>query len=238
MAANAEAVKDALQEHVDLEKAEFYPRFFKAGKGEYAEGDKFLGVTVPNQRKVAKAFRDLPLPQISRLLKSPWHEQRLTALFILVLQFERCNDEPARRKVVDFYLDHLDFVNNWDLVDSSAHKILGTWLLDHEEEQGTLDELAESGDLWRERVSVIACLPLIKQGEFDWILRLSEWFLDHEHDLIHKAVGWMLREAGKQDRTVLRAFLDTHAPVMPRTMLRYAIEKLPAHERRGYLSRS
>lgn len=238
MAVTANAVKDALQEYVDPEKAEFYPRFFKAGKGEYAEGDKFLGVTVPNQRKVTKTFRDLPLQQISQLLQSKWHEHRLTALLILVLQFERSQDEASRRSIVEFYLDHLDFVNNWDLVDSSAHKILGTWLLDHEEEQGTLDELAESGELWRERVSVIACLPFIKQREFDWILRLSEWFLDHEHDLIHKAVGWMLREAGKQDQTVLHAFLNTHAGVMPRTMLRYAIEKLPPSKRRDYLSRT
>ena len=231
-------VKTALRAFSDPEKAEFFPRFFKSGKGEYAEGDEFLGVTVPKQRKVAKTFRDLPRKQIGKLLKDPIHECRLTGLLILVDQFQRSTSEREQSAIVEFYLDHLDFVNNWDLVDSSAHKILGTWLLDRETEQSILDDLAESEHLWRERVSVIACLPFIKRGEFDWILRLAEWFLDHEHDLIHKAVGWMLREAGKVDQTVLLSFLDQHAASMPRTMLRYAIEKLPEAQRKKFLKRT
>lgn len=232
----AAQVKAALKPHINLEKAAFYPRFFKAGKGEYAEGDQFIGVTVPNQRKVARSFRQLKRSEIRKLLKDRIHEHRLTSLFILTEQFGRSKCENERREIVDFYLKHLDYVNNWDLVDSSAHKILGEWLLDHESEQGVLDNLAESGHLWRERVSVIACLPFIKRGEFDWIIRLCEWFLDHEHDLIHKATGWMLREAGKVDKRVLRAFLDQNVTQMPRTMLRYAIEKLPQKERLKYLN--
>ena len=233
----AKQVKDALRSCATPENAKKALRFFKAGKGEYSEGDKFIGVTVPNQRKVAKEFRLLSLPQLKKLLRDPIHEFRLTSLLILVEQYQRSKDEAEKTKLVEFYLDNLDYVNNWDLVDSSAHKILGDWLLDREDAQYILDELAESDHLWRERVSVIACFPFIRRYEFDWILRLSEWFLDHEHDLIHKAVGWMLREAGKRDKSFLLTFLETHATEMPRTMLRYAIEKLPQPQRQDYLSR-
>ena len=218
---NASHVKAELRKYVDPEKAAFYPTFFKAGPGEYAEGDKFIGVTVPIQRRVAK--------------RSPIHEHRLTALLILVEQYQQ--DESTHDVIVRCYLDNLNHVNNWDLVDASAHKILGDWLLERPSEQHILDDLAESGHLWRERVSVIACLPFIKRGDFEWILELAEWFLDHDHDLIHKAVGWMLREMGKQDEPVLHGFLEAHAHTMPRTMLRYAIEKLPERQRQQYLAR-
>lgn len=230
----AAAVRDALRAHIDPKKAAFYPRFFKAGKGEYAEGDKFIGVTVPNQRKVARRFKALELADIEELLADPIHEHRLTGLLILVGQFQKATTEADRERLLKFYLQHLDAVNNWDLVDASAHKILGEWLVDHD--RGLLDGLAESGRLWRERVSVIACLPLIQRGEFAEILGLSAKFLDHPRDLMHKAVGWMLRETGKQDVDVLREFLRQHADRMPRTMLRYAIEKLPEQERRAWLS--
>lgn len=234
--ATATEVKSALKKLGDPEKAAFFPRFFKSGKGEYGEGDKFLGVTVPKQRAVSKTFGDLSFAQIKKLLRDPIHECRLTALLILVRQFERCKDELQLRKIVKFYLDNLDYVNNWDLVDCSAHKILGEWIVDREDEQYILDELAESEHLWRERVSLIACFPLIRRSEFDWILRLADWFLDHEHDLIHKAVGWMLREMGNRDESALHDFLVKHYKVMPRTMLRYSIEKLPETIRKAYLN--
>jgi len=233
----AKAVKDALNTRSNPQKATHSAQFFKAGKGEYGEGDKFIGVTVPDQRKIAREFHALSLPQIKKLLHDPIHEFRLTALLILVEQYQRSEVESDQAKIVEFYVANLDYVNNWDLVDTSAHKILGEWLLDREDEQHILDELAESNHLWRERVSVIACLPFIRRHEFDWILRLAEWFLDHDHDLIHKAVGWMLREAGNRDKSFLLSFLETHAATMPRTMLRYAIEKLPQPQRQDFLSR-
>tara|TARA_R110002049_G_scaffold4601_1_gene31669 strand:+ start:57466 stop:58179 length:714 start_codon:yes stop_codon:yes gene_type:complete len=229
----AAAVKRDLRLHCNEEKAAFFPRFFKSGKGEYAEGDKFLGVVVPDQRRVAKKYRELPLDQINKLLTDPYHECRLTGLFVLVARYERAEDR-CRQVLVDFYLANLDHVNNWDLVDSSAHKILGDWLLD--KPRTILFTLADSGHLWRQRVSVIACLTLIKQGEYKEIKRLAKQFLTHEHDLIHKAVGWMLREMGKMDEGELIRFLDRHTAKMPRTMLRYAIEKLPADVRRDYLA--
>ena len=232
-AAKADDVKDALNEFIDDDKAAFYPSFFKAGKGEYAEGDRFIGVTVPQQRQVAKTFRELSLAQIRKLLRSPIHEHRLTGLLILVNQFERAKEVDLRESIVDFYVQNLDRVNNWDLVDSTAYKILGEWLVDRDRTE--LYELSKSGDLWRERVSVVACLALIKQNDFDDILRLAEHFLEHPHDLMHKAVGWMLREAGKRDERVLKAFLRRNSQAMPRTMLRYAIERLPKPERKAWL---
>ncbi len=233
---NAADAKEALKVHINPEKAAFFPHFFKTGKGEYGEGDQFIGVTVPNQRKVAKSFRAMPETELIKLVKDPVHEYRLTGLLILVLQYQRAKMEATKSGIVELYLSLLDHVNNWDLVDSSAHKILGDWLLDREDERVILDELAESGHLWRERVSVIACFPMIKNAEFDWILRLADWFLDHEHDLMHKAVGWMLREAGKVELDVLLDFLDENVNRMPRTMLRYAIEKLPERKRKQYLA--
>ncbi len=226
-------VKSALKKHINPEKAAFFPRFFKTGKGQYGEGDKFIGVTVPFQRQVAKRFKNLPEREIKKLLDDPIHEHRLTGLLILVLQFEKSKDDARRSEIVQFYLDNLDRVNNWDLVDSSAHKILGVWLLTRD--RAVLYELAESRHLWSERVSVIACLPLIKDSDFGDILRLAKHFLGHEHDLIHKAVGWMLREMGQQDEASLIRFLAKHYKKMPRTMLRYSIEKLPKAQRRAYI---
>ncbi len=157
----------------------------------------------------------------------------LTGLLILVAQFEHAKDEESQRRVVEVYMRNLDHVNNWDLVDSTAHKILGAWLA--ERDRDVLDELAASGHLWRERISVVACLHFIKQHDFDDILRLAEQFLDHSHDLIHKAVGWMLREAGNRDEQILEGFLSKHYSKMPRTMLRYAIERLKPARRKAYL---
>ncbi|MCH7728940.1 MAG: DNA alkylation repair protein [Planctomycetes bacterium] len=157
----------------------------------------------------------------------------LTGLLILVAQFEHAKDEESQRRVVEVYMRNLDHVNNWDLVDSTAHKILGAWLA--ERDRDVLDELAASGHLWRERISVVACLHFIKHHDFDDILRLAEQFLDHSHDLIHKAVGWMLREAGNRDEQILEGFLSKHYSKMPRTMLRYAIERLKPARRKAYL---
>ena len=235
MKPTAAAVRRQLKTMANPEKAAFFPRFFKAGPGEYAEGDKFIGVIVPNQRKVAKQFRDLPQTEIDKLLNDPVHECRLTGLLILVGQFERSKDQAQRKSIMQYYLSRTDAVNNWDLVDSSAHKILGKWLVDRKDRR-VLDRLAKSKNMWEQRIAMVATYTLIKNGELDDTLRLAEKLLSHKHDLIHKAVGWMLREAGKQDDKVLLAFLDQHAHRMPRTMLRYSIEKLSDARRKKYLA--
>lgn len=208
-------------------------RFFKTGKGEYGEGDRFLGVKVPQQRVVARSFRALPPDEAFALLESPFHEDRLTALFILVWQFEH-GDEATQRRILDGYLARTRFVNNWDLVDSSAHFIVGAWVL--ERPRDLLTTLVRSPLLWERRIAVIATLALIRAGEADDTLALCEALLDDEHDLIHKATGWMLREVGgRVGLKHLRAFLARHARRMPRTMLRYSIEKLPPAERKRWL---
>ena len=226
----------ALEELIDPEKARFLPRFFRTGPGEYGEGDRFLGVTVPLQRRVARRFAHLHRTAVAELLASPFHEARLTGLLILVQQFAKA-DTAGREAVVGFYLDHLHAVNNWDLVDLSAPKILGAWLLGQPPEaRRVLHRLARSGDLWQQRVAMLATLPLIKADQFAEALAIAEVLLHHEHDLIHKAVGWMLREVGKRDRGTELAFLDAHGETMPRTMLRYAIEKFAPDQRRRYLA--
>lgn len=226
-------LRDELRALADAEKAAFFPRFFKTGKGQYGEGDVFIGVTVPQIRKAIKSHRDLPLSAIKRLLDDPVHEFRLAALLMLGEQYKR-GDQDARERIVAFYQKNIDRVNNWDLVDSSAPHILGKALL--KDKATLLDELAASGKLWRERIAVVATQEFIRHGRYDDTLKLAERFLTHEHDLMHKAVGWMLREVGKRDETVLKRFLNEHAGVMPRTMLRYAIERLPETERRRYMA--
>ncbi len=229
-----EQVKRELAAAADPLKAGFLPRFFRAVPGGYGGEDRFLGVTVPAQRETARRhWRSLSLEDTAALLSSPCHEHRLTALFVLVRQFETAKEEVRREAIVRLYLDHLDFVNNWDLVDSSAPHILGAWLVGRD--RALLDELAGSGDLWRQRVAVLATQRFIRRGEFADTLRLAERLLDHPHDLIHKAVGWMLREVGNRDRETELAFLRRHHARMPRTMLRYAIEKLEPELRRAFL---
>ena len=233
----AAAVRESLQRLSNRTKAEFFPRFFKSDPENRSEGDLFLGVTVPEQRLVAQSFRDLPLPELEVLLAETTHEFRLTALIILVNRFTKSRDAEEKRRLKDFYLAQLDAVNYWDLVDVSAHKILGEWLvtLPAAERLTLLEPLADSTDWWRQRVAVVACFPLIRRSEFAEILWLAEIYLDHPHDLIQKAVGWMLRETGKRDLDVLRVFLQEHATVMPRVMLRYAIEKMVPEERGKWL---
>ena len=233
---SSQQVLTALKTKADAERAKNFTRFFKTGPGEYGEGDYFLGVTVPNQRVIAKQFRELPSAAVRDLLLSKWHECRLTAIFILVLQFERAQ-ESRRCELVEFYLANLDRVNNWDLVDSSAGKILGAYSLEAPAYRKRIDQLAASRHLWRERVAVIATQTQIKAGDFRQILKFAKRFLNHPHDLIQKAVGWMLREMGQVNLTPLIAFLEANASQMPRTMLRYAIEKLPTAQREFYLGK-
>ncbi len=229
-----EQVKNELAKLSDPEHAMKLQGFFKTGKGEYGEGDVFLGLRVPDQRRVAKKYRKAPLTDVSELLRSEIHEHRLTALFILTEQFNKGNEE-TRRRIVDLYLSNTAYVNNWDLVDSSAHKILGEWLID--KERGLLYELARSESLWERRISVISTFAFIRRGDMVDAVALAEALVDDEHDLIHKASGWVLREVGKKDQSVLEKFLLDHYKTMPRTMLRYSIERLPEELRRFYMGR-
>ena len=227
-------VKADLEKLADPEHAMKLQGFFMTGKGQYGEGDVFIGVRVPDQRRIAKKFRKIPLKDVLELLRSQIHEHRLTALFILTEQFNK-GDEETRQRIVDEYLNHTDYVNNWDLVDSSAHKILGVWLLD--KPRKILYDLAKSESLWERRISIISTFTFIRNGDLEDAVALAEVLIDDEHDLIHKASGWMLREVGKKDQTALEKFLIEHYEKMPRTTLRYAIERLPEERRRFYLGR-
>jgi len=219
------------------EKAKSSAWFFKTGVGQYGHGDVFAGVTVPEQRKVARQFRDLPLTEIDKLLASKIHECRLTALLVLVGQYQKA-DAATRERIVEFYLAHTPRINNWDLVDSSASYILGVHLLHADEKKRKiLYRLAKSKDLWERRIAIIATLAFIRNNEYADTLALAELLLSDSHDLIHKATGWMLREVGKRSPDTLREFLRAHATQMPRTMLRYAIERFPDEERKDWLGR-
>ena len=231
---NQEQVKADLEKLSDPEHAMKLQGFFKTGKGQYGEGDVFIGVRVPDQRRIAKKYRNISLTDVLELLRSEIHEHRLTALFILTEQFNK-GDEEARQRIVDLYLSNTAYVNNWDLVDSSAHKILGAWLVD--KPRGVLYDLARSESLWERRISIISTFAFIHRGDLGDALALAEALVDDGHDLIHKASGWVLREIGKKDQSVLEAFLLEHSETMPRTMLRYAIERLPEERRRFYMRR-
>ena len=231
---NREQVKADLERLSDPEHAMKLQGFFKTGKGEYGEGDVFIGVRVPDQRRITKKYRNISLTDVLELLRSEIHEHRLTALFIFTEQFNK-GDEEARRRIVDLYLRNSAYVNNWDLVDSSAHKILGAWLVD--KPRGVLYDLARSESLWERRISIISTLAFINRGDLVDALALAEALVDDGHDLIHKASGWVLREVGKKDQSVLEEFLLEYFETMPRTMLRYAIERLPEERRRFYMGR-
>ncbi|WP_434340122.1 DNA alkylation repair protein [Motilimonas cestriensis] len=221
-----------LKQHIEPDKAAFFPQFFKAFPGGYGEGDQFWGIRVPPLRQLAKKYRQLPLNKVEILITSPIHEQRLLALFILRLQFEK-SDTNTQHAIIDFYLTHLAGVNNWDLVDGSAPYLLGTWLLDKDTQ--LLWTLANSEQLWSQRIAVMSSFAFIKQGRYQLTLDLAVHLLQHPHDLMHKAIGWMLREIGKRDLATELAFLDQHYTNMPRTMLRYAIEKFDEPLRQAYL---
>ena len=229
-----EQVKTELKKLSNPDYAIKLQGFFKTDEGEYGEGDIFIGVRVPDQRRIAKKYRNIPLTDVLELLRSGIHEHRLTALFILTEQFNK-GDEEARRRIVDMYLGNTAYVNNWDLVDSSAHKILGVWLVD--KDRDVLFELAESESLWERRISIISTFAFIDRGDLVDALALAGALVDDGHDLIHKASGWVLREVGKKDRSVLEEFLLEHYETLPRTMLRYAIERLPGDRKRFYMGR-
>ena len=214
-------------------------RFYKTGPGEYAEGDVFLGGTVPQTRTVAKNYKDLELVEVQKLFNSPFHEARLCAAIILNLQFKAAKSSPARKKIFEFYLKQVraERINNWDIVDVSA-PWMGVYLLEVEDPMPLLIKSSKSKSLWQRRVSIILTFALIRAGDLAPTIIISEALLKDDEDLIHKAVGWMLRELGKKDVMLLRGFLKQHSQEMPRTMLRYSIERLPESERKRWLTES
>jgi 3-methyladenine DNA glycosylase AlkD len=226
------AIERALKKLGSKEKAEHSARFFKTGKGQYGEGDVFLGVTVPEQRRLAKMYGGLSFAELKKLLESKIHECRLTALIILVEQYKRAK-EKGRSSIAKFYLAHTKRINNWDLVDASASHILGTHLLHGARD--TLYKLARSKNMWERRIAIVATHAFIRKDDFADTLNLSGLLFRDQEDLMHKAVGWMLREVGKRSRSTLASFLKEHAPEMPRTALRYALEHFSPDERKKFM---
>jgi 3-methyladenine DNA glycosylase AlkD len=228
----ARVISARLRRFASREKAKLLQGFFKTGPGEYGEGDIFIGVMVPNIRRVAKEFRGAPIAEISKLLKSPIHEERLLSLLMLVQAYEKA-DEATRQKIYGLYLRSTRFINNWDLVDLSAPNIVGAHLSD--KSRKPLYALARSRDLWKRRIAILATFAFIKRNDYKDSLKIAAMLLKDGHDLIHKAVGWMLREIGKRDLAALESFLKKYYHDLPRTMLRYAIERFPEGKRRRYL---
>ena len=227
------ALRADLHELADPEGGEHSQRFFKTGPGQYGEGDKFLGLTVPEMRGLARKYRDIDDAATLELLASSWHEERLVALILLVEGYGR-GDEARRKRIHRAYLANTRHINNWDLVDASAGQIVGAHL--EARDIALLKRLARSKDLWERRIAIVSTFHFIKQDELRPTLKIAELLLRDSHDLIHKAVGWMLREVGKRDRRVLDGFLKKHYQRMPRTMLRYAIERHPERIRKQYLA--
>ena len=224
----------------DDSQAAVLSRFFKTGPGQYGEGDVFLGVKVPQTRNVVKkCWQAVSFDNLSECLASQYHEVRLAALLTLVRIFKQAtmkNDISLQQRCIDFYLAHTDAVNNWDLVDLSCYELLGTWLLD--KDRSLLYQLARHGkSIWEQRIGIVSTMQFVRHGEMDDTLAIAEILLTHPHDLIHKAVGWLLREVGKRDRARLTVFLMAHKTAMPRTALRYAIEHYPQEERRRWLAK-
>lgn len=230
----AAQVRQQLRKQSSAERAKASQWFFKTGPGEYGEGDVFIGLTMGQQRAIAKQFALLPLPEILKLLHSPVHEERMTALVIMVNQFERSKLDTERKKIFDAYLANTKWINNWDLVDVTAPRIVGAYL--GPKSLPTLKKLARSKSLWEKRIAMISTLYQINQGDCGPSLIIAEILLQDPHDLMHKAAGWMLREAGKKCSVQqLEQFLQQHGKHMPRTMLRYAIEKFPKAKQQFYL---
>ncbi len=233
--ASVRAFQKAIRAAGSAKKARASMRFFKTGKGEYGEGDLFFGLTVPEQRAIAKQFNDLTIDQAFSLLQSKYHEERMTALFVLVDLYEN-GTAKDKHEIYTRYISAVPTqVNNWDLVDSSAHKIVGEHLL--ERNRAILTRLVKSSNLWERRVAMIATLRFIQEEQYEDVVELAKLLLNDKEDLMHKASGWMLREAGNRDQKVLINFLEQHAHEMPRTMLRYSIEKLPKSTRQKYMNR-
>ncbi|MFO7446501.1 MAG: DNA alkylation repair protein [Ignavibacteriaceae bacterium] len=225
-------LKRRVKEESNPERAKFLQRFFKTGKGEYAEGDIFAGITVPIQRGIAKENLDLSFKELGELIKSPVHEERLISLLILVLRFPKA-EPKEQEKIFKFYIKNIKTINNWDLVDLTAPNIAGWFLFD--KDRTLLYELAISKNIWARRIAVIATFYFIKRNQYSDALSISKILLNDKHDLIHKATGWMLREIGKRNITAEEDFLKKYYKQMPRTMLRYAIEKFPEPKRKKYL---
>jgi len=223
---------NAIKQKANPAKAKILQRFFKTGDGQYGAGDVFLGIVVPEQRNIAKQFADLDMSKIQKLLNSKIHEKRLIALFILIGQYKKAN-KIGKAKIYRFYLKNSSRVNNWDLVDLSAPNIVGDYLLD--KDRRMLYKLARSRSLWEKRIAIVATFKLIRENDFDDTLKISEMLLKDKHDLIHKAVGWMLREVGKRNQKVLEEFLLKYHKEMPRTMLRYSLEKFDDKKKAFYM---
>ena len=234
MKQSAAQLRRVLEAAGDPEKAAFHRRFFKTGPGEYGEGDRFRGIKVPVLRSLCREYQGLPASGVIALLRSPYHEDRLLALIILVRQFER-GDADTKKRIYDLYLANTKYISNWDMVDCSAPTIVGAYL--NERSRMPIHRLAKSKNLWERRIAALATCHFIRRGEFDDGLRVAKTLLNDHEDLIHKAVGWMLREIGSRDMAVEEKFLRLHCKTMPRTMLRYAIEKFPEAKRRRYLKR-
>lgn len=228
------SLRDDLKKRADPNKAKIYQRFFKTGKGEYGEGDVFLGLTVPQSRTIAIQYKELAFGEIQKLLASKIHEERLIALLILVHNFN-IGADSLRKKIYNYYIKNTKYINNWDLVDLSADKIVGEYLLDKPKD--ILIKLARSKNIWERRIAIISTFQFIKeQKQCQWTFKISEFLLSDNHDLIQKAVGWMLREVGKRcSQEVLEGFLRKHYKQMPRTTLRYAIERFPKERQQMYL---
>ena len=224
-----------LQQIADPEIAKNLSWFFKTGKGEYGEGDKFIGISVPLLRSISKKYQNLELKDLRKLLDSEIHEYRLSVLMILRLKYEK-GDQKTKKEIVKFYLKNTKKINNWDLVDLSCHYILGNWLLD--KDRKILYKLANSKNLWEKRIAIISTFAFIHNNQYIDTLEISKILLDDKHDLIHKAVGWALREIGKKDKETEIKFLNKYYKAMPRTMLRYAIEKFSDKERKYYLKKT
>ncbi|MFC1884414.1 DNA alkylation repair protein [Thermodesulfobacteriota bacterium] len=232
MSNGIQKIRNRLKGLADKEKASHLQRYFKTGKGEYGEGDIFLGIRVPDIRKLVKEFRDLSIGEVSELLKSKLHEERLFSLLTMVDKYSR-GDERVKKEIYSLYLKNTKFINNWDLVDLSAGDIVGGYLM--ERDKTTIYKLAESKDLWERRISILSTFYFIKHNSFDHTLNIAKILLHDSEDLIHKAVGWMLREVGKRNMEIEEGFLQKHYMSMPRTMLRYSIERFPEEKRLKYL---
>lgn len=243
---SAKEVVEALQTLASKKYEEVYIRFFKTAPGEYGEGDRFLGIRVPQVREIAKEAQTLSLSEIQKLVNSPLHEVRECGFFILVLQFKKLlkksrQNESSLREILYFYLKNARRANNWDLVDLSVYHIIGEWLMlpfdTEEKKHEMMDHLAQSDNLWEQRMSIVATATPIRRSEFSWIWKYATIQLSHPHDLMHKAVGWMLREMGKKSPLDLVTFLELHHQEMHRTTLRYAIERMPEQERKMWLNK-
>lgn len=231
----ANQIREIMRVRANKRSAALLARFFKTGPGQYGAGDAFLGLNMPTQRAIARQYRDLPIKEIEKLLPSKFHEERMVALLIIVDQFERANDENGCARLYKVYLKNIKWINSWDLVDVTTPKVVGAYLSSHS--RSVLYTLACSKNIWERRIAVLATFWFIRDRDYKDALKIAELLLGDEHDLIHKAAGWMLREIGKRDVKVLRKFLDTHAAKMPRTMLRYAIEHFSPSVRGKYLGK-